>query len=104
MSLSNPPKDQSKEDSTLDERLDALCLAAQEDHEFDKWQWQSEQVKTAIQSIKNYCQEQVREKDKQIIILRSDLAYAIGGFQGLGHPSKYLEKRYPELSKAIKGE
>lgn len=40
-----------------------------------------------------------KQKDKvKIINLRADIAYAIGSQQGLGYPSKYLEKRYPKLS------
>src|SRR5258708_3739045 len=41
---------------------------------------------------------------KEKVILRSDLARAIGRMQGLGHSDAYLEKKYPELSHLKSGE
>lgn len=32
-----------------------------------------------------------------VAILKADIARAIGRFQGLKYPDKYLESRYPEL-------
>jgi hypothetical protein len=44
-----------------------------------------------------------REASSQTVInLRADLAQAIGYSQGLGHPNKYLEKRYPDLAQLRK--
>lgn len=42
--------------------------------------------------------------EKEIIILKSDIARAIGYCQGLGNSDKYLEKRYPELLPKNSGE
>lgn len=35
--------------------------------------------------------------EQQLAILKSDIAYAIGCFEGLGYPSEYLKARYSDL-------
>lgn len=44
------------------------------------------------------------QTEKELINLKSDIAYAIGHGKGCGHRITYLEKRYPELSKEAKDE
>jgi hypothetical protein len=41
------------------------------------------------------------ELEKEIITLKADIAYAIGKLEGLGYPSEYLKRRYPELNEWI---
>lgn len=48
--------------------------------------------------VRDAINKKIIEKQKrEITILKSDIAYAIGHAQGCGHPVKYLEKKYPEL-------
>lgn len=42
-----------------------------------------------------------RERDNEVIRLKSDIAHAIGFCQGIGHPEWYLEKQYPELCESF---
>lgn len=41
----------------------------------------------------------IKEKEQEIIVLRSDIQRAIGRMQGLGYPDPYLEKKYNEKRK-----
>lgn len=40
---------------------------------------------------------QQKEACREDVILKSDLARAIGHMQGCGHPDQYLEDKYPEF-------
>ena len=42
-----------------------------------------------------FIKSEINEKEKEIIILHSDINRAIGCMQGCGYPDKYLEKKYP---------
>lgn len=56
----------------------------------------NEEIKKGESWRRGYMQG-IRENEREIIILRSDIHRAIGFIQGLGYHDKYLEKRYPEL-------
>lgn len=53
----------------------------------------SEEIKKGENWRRGYMQG-VREKEQEIIVLRSDIQRAIGRMQGLGFPDVYLEKKY----------
>ena len=58
------------------------CHHAKEGEKFKGTSWR-----------KGYMQG-IKEKEQEIIVLRSDIQRAIGRMQGLGHHDKYLEEKY----------
>lgn len=49
------------------------------------------------EELEQFIDQLLGERDREVINLRADIAYAIGHAEGCGHPIKYLEKRYLEL-------
>lgn len=50
-----------------------------------------------VKLIRSLLKEERKELENKIVMLKSDIAHAIGYCQGLGHPETYLEKQYPDL-------
>lgn len=55
----------------------------------------NEEIKKGENWRKGYMQG-IKEKEQEIILLRSDIQRAIGFIQGLGYHDKYLENKYNE--------
>lgn len=49
-----------------------------------------------VHLIEQIIHQRDEARDRQIAMLKSDIAYAIGRFQGMEMDSAYLEQRYPE--------